>query len=75
MKTFFVARALVAALVGATVAGSPARAEIKNYEFQLVQPTVQAGPDRVITVRLVDRTTGKGLRLRRVLITADGMSR
>jgi hypothetical protein len=59
MKTSIVARALLAALVGAAFAGAPARAEIKNYEFQLVQPTVQAGPDRIITVRLVDKTTGK----------------
>jgi hypothetical protein len=59
MKTSVVARALLAALIGAAVAGAPARAEIKNYEFQLVQPTVQAGPDRIITVRLVDKTTGK----------------
>jgi len=61
MKTSFVVRALVAALVGAAFAAAPARAEIKNYEFQLVQPTVQAGPDRIVTVRLVDKTTGKAV--------------
>jgi hypothetical protein len=59
MKTSIVARALLAASVGAAFAGAPAQAEIKNYEFQLVQPTVQAGADRIITVRLVDKTTGK----------------
>lgn len=63
MKTFHFARAATAALVGVTMAGValPARADIKNYEFQLVQPTVQAGPDRVVTVRLVNKVTGKAV--------------
>lgn len=63
MKTFHFARAATAALVGVTMAGMalPARADIKNYEFQLVQPTVQAGPDRVVTVRLVNKVTGKAV--------------
>ena len=55
------ARAAAAALIGAAIAGSPAHAEIKNYEFQLTQPTVQVGPDRIVTVRLVDKTTGKSV--------------
>jgi YtkA-like protein len=61
MKTFIVARTMGAALIGAAFAGAPltAHAEVKNYEFQLVQPTVQAGADRVVTVRLVDKATGK----------------
>ena len=52
-----------AALLGAAFAGAnlPAHAEIKNYEFRLVQPTVQAGSDRIVTVRLVDKTTGKAV--------------
>jgi hypothetical protein len=61
MKTSIVARVALAALAGVAFAGAPARAEIKNYEFQLVQPTVQAGPDRIVTVRLVDKTTGKAI--------------
>jgi YtkA-like len=63
MKTLIVARAMRAALIGAVFAGAPltAHAEIKNYEFQLVQPTVQAGADRIVTVRLVDKNTGKAV--------------
>ena len=63
MKTLIVARAMRAALIGAVVAGRPltAHAEIKNYEFQLVQPTVQAGANRIVTVRLIDKTTGKAV--------------
>ena len=63
MKTLIVARATRAALIGAVFAGAPltAHAEIKNYEFQPVQPTVQAGADRIVTVRLVDKTTGKAV--------------
>jgi hypothetical protein len=58
MTTFNVARAALAALIGAALTGA-AHAEIKNYEFQLVQPTVKAGDDRVVAVRLLDKTTGK----------------
>ncbi|WGD56281.1 FixH family protein [Bradyrhizobium sp. CB1650] len=60
MTTFNVTRAALAALVGAALTGT-AHAEIKNYEFQLTQPTVKAGADRVVTVRLVDKTTGKAV--------------
>jgi YtkA-like len=65
MKTSRHARALQAALIGLAMAGSMAgsvtiaRADIKDYEFQLVDQTVQAGPDKTITVRLVNKTTGK----------------
>ena len=34
---------------------------MKNYEFELVEPTVKAGPDKTITVKLVDKTTGKAI--------------
>src|ERR1700756_434285 len=63
MKTTIFARVMRTALIGAAFAGAPltAHAEIKNYEFQLVQPTVQAGADRIVTVRLVDKTTGKAV--------------
>lgn len=61
MKTLNLTRAVQAALIGAAIAGSItiARAEIRDYEFQLVQPTVKAGPDKTITVRLVNKKTGK----------------
>jgi hypothetical protein len=63
MTTFIFARAVRAALFAAVLAAAPitAHAEIRNYEFQLVQPTVQAGADRIVTVRLVDKTTGKAV--------------
>src|SRR6202011_5262112 len=32
---------------------------IKDYKFELVDQTVQAGPDKVITVRLMNTRTGK----------------
>ena len=77
MKTSHVARATMAALIAAALAGT-AHAEIKNYEFQLVQPTVKAGADRVVTVRLVDKTTGKAVPdavifASRLDMTPDGM--
>ena len=54
-------RAGLAALVGVALlaAASIASADIRNYEFQLVDQTIKAGPDKVITVRLINKTTGK----------------
>jgi hypothetical protein len=61
MKTFHIARALRAALLGAAVIGSAgsARADIKDYEFKLTEPTVAVGKDKIVTVQLVNRKTGK----------------
>ena len=63
MKTSLYSRALQGALIGMAMTGTVtiARADIKDYEFQLVEPTVQAGPDKTITVRLVNKTTGKAV--------------
>jgi hypothetical protein len=63
MKIMQFSRALRFALIGAAAAGvaTTARADVKNYEFQLVEPTIKAGPDKTITVKLVDKTTGKAV--------------
>jgi hypothetical protein len=61
MKTFSYARALRAALIAAAIGGAStaALAEITDYKFELVDQTVQAGPDKIITVRLTNTKTGK----------------
>ena len=61
MKANQFSRSLRLALTGAvlTCGASVAFADIKNYEFKLVEPTVKAGPDKTIAVRLVDKTKGK----------------
>ena len=61
MKTVQLSRALRVALIGAAMTGAAtfALADIRNYEFKLVEPTVKAGPDKTIAVRLVDKTKGK----------------
>jgi hypothetical protein len=61
MKSYTYARAFRAALVGIAMTGSAtlARADIKDYEFRLVDQAIKAGPDRIITVRLINKTTGK----------------
>jgi hypothetical protein len=61
MKSYTAARAFAAALIGLAVTVAPkfAFADINDYEFQLVEPTVQAGLDKVVTVRLVNKKTGK----------------
>src|SRR3977135_141389 len=61
MKTSRYSRGLQAARVGIALPGlvSIARADIKDYKFELVDQAVQAGPDKVITVRLTNTKTGK----------------
>ena len=61
MKAIQYSRTLWVALTGAalTCVATVALADIKNYEFKLVEPTVKASSDQTITVRLVDKTTGK----------------
>lgn len=60
MKTFTHTRAVQAALIAAAIGSSTAAlADIKDYKFELVSQTVEAGPDKVITVRLMNTETGK----------------
>ena len=61
MKTLNFARAAQAALIAAVVGGpaTAALADIKDYKFDLVDQTVEAGPDKVIAVRLINTKTGK----------------
>jgi len=61
MKTFNLSRALQAALIGIAMTGlaTVARAGIKDYEFQLVDQAIKAGPDKIITVRLINKASGK----------------
>ena len=61
MKTLNFARAFRAALIAAAFSGAStaALADIKDYKFELVDQAVKAGPDKVITVRLVNVKTGK----------------
>jgi hypothetical protein len=61
MKTFTLTRAVQAALIAAAVGSTSTAvmADIKDYKFELVDQTVQAGPDKIITVRLMNTKTGK----------------
>ena len=61
MKKLTIMRALWAALIGIPAIGfnGAAQADIKDYEFRLLEPTVAVGKDKVVTVQLVNRTTGK----------------
>ena len=61
MKTSRYSRALQGAFIAIAMFGSAtlARADIKDYEFQLVDQAIKAGADKTITVRLVNKTTGK----------------
>ena len=61
MKSLEIPRAIGAALITVAISGTAnvALADIKDYEFQLVDQTVQAGPDKIIAVRLMNKKTGK----------------
>jgi hypothetical protein len=61
MKTFTIARAFKAALIAAAIGGAStaALADIKDYKFELVDQSVQAGPDKVVVVRLINTKTSK----------------
>ena len=59
MKTLNFARAALVALFGLTVS-APAFADIKDYEFRLVEPTVKKG-ERVFAVQLLNKATGKAV--------------
>ena len=62
MTSRVLSRAIAAALFGFAMLAAPAaRADIKDYEFQLVDQSVQTGPEKVITVRLVNKKTGKAV--------------
>src|SRR3954452_11074389 len=80
MTTFNLARALGAALIGLSRAGSAtvARADAKDYGFQLVQKEMKKGDGAVVAVRLVDRRTGKPVPeavifAKRIDMAPDGM--
>lgn len=61
MPHFNMGRAVLTALAALAIVGSGtvARADIRDYEFQAVDTSVKAGPDRTITVKLVNKATGK----------------
>jgi hypothetical protein len=61
MSLFNIRRAGLVAAAGVALlaAISIARADIRDYEFQLVDQAIKAGPDKIITVRLINKTTGK----------------
>lgn len=63
MITSNLTRALWAALIGVALTGPAtlARAEIKDYEFQLVQKQMKKADGAVVAVRLVDKRTGKSV--------------
>jgi hypothetical protein len=80
MKTSTYARAFAAALIAVAIgsASTAAVADIKDYKFELVDQTIQAGPDKVITVQLMNTKTGKPVPdavifATRLDMTPDGM--
>jgi hypothetical protein len=79
MKTYTCARTFQAALIGIAMTGSAtfARADIKDYEFQLIDQTVKKG-DAIIAVRLIHTPDGKPVPdavifATRLDMTPDGM--
>jgi hypothetical protein len=81
MNTSRYARLLRGALITMAAIGmasTAAFADIKDYKFELVDQTVQAGPDKVIAVKLINTKTGKPVPdavifATRLDMTPDGM--
>jgi hypothetical protein len=72
--------AAFAALIGFAwfAIASPVRADVKDYEFQLVQSEVKAGDSGIIAVRLTNKKTGKPVPdavifAKRIDMAPDGM--
>ena len=63
MTTFSIKRAGAAALAAvlSMAALSTARADITDYEFQLVQTNVKQGNGAIVAVRLVDKRSGNAV--------------
>lgn len=60
MKTFFSKCTATAVLAGTLMAAlSAARADIKDYEFRLVESEIKQGNSAIVAVRLVDKRSGK----------------
>lgn len=62
MSMLLCARTLRGALIGMAaigMTGTTAFADIKDYKFELVDQTVQTGPDKVIAVKLINTKTRK----------------
>lgn len=60
MKTF-ISRGFRVAVIALAMIGAAgtAKADIKDYEFRLVDPTVAVGRDKLVTVQLINKATGK----------------
>ncbi len=61
LKTLITSRGFRAALAAIALAGSVsfARADVKDYEFRLLDSTVAVGRDKIVAVQLINKTTGK----------------
>jgi hypothetical protein len=61
MKTLNTTRAAQVALIVAAIGctGTQTLADISDYRFELVDRAVKAGPDKIITIRLMNQKTGK----------------
>jgi hypothetical protein len=57
-------RSLRGALIAVAAVGmvsTAAFADIKDYKFELIDQTIQTGPDKIIVVRLINTKTGKAV--------------
>jgi hypothetical protein len=78
MSRFVRTTAAIALLLWSALA-SPLRAGVQDYEFQLVQNEAKKGDGAVVSVRLVDKRTGKPvpdavISAKRIDMAPDGMA-
>jgi len=76
MKTIYATGAVVAALLGLLTL--PVLADVKDYEFRLVQNQVKKGDEAIVAVRLLNKKSGKAVPdavifAKRIDMAPDGM--
>src|SRR5262245_284143 len=79
MKTWSISAALAAIGLAWLAFVSPASADVKDYEFQLVQSEIKKGDGAIVAVRLVNKKTGKAVPdavifAKRIDMAPDGMA-
>lgn len=79
MKVSTNTRAVLAALTLLWAMAWPALADVKDYEFRLVQSEVKKGNDAIVVVHLVNKKTGKMVPdavifAKRIDMAPDGMA-
>ena len=74
MRLSVFSRALVAVFIAVAGTATFARADANDYEFQLIDRTMKTSPDAIVSVRLLNKATGKPIQNAVIFATRLGMA-